>query len=337
MIWLLTLHLIVAVTFHFYTLTTIGHLSRELAVKDNILSISIFFLTIWCIFLVVRSYPTPVAIILYAIIIAVFFSMVSCVLDFELLRLWLSPKNPAYDVWLVQTLPLRITIYCVIYAWTATYTALNRKTESLEQKLQLQSDAATLVREAELFKLRQQLQPHFLYNSLNSISALIMIEPDKAQEMIGKLSEFLRSSVKREAKDTMPIDEELEYVQSYLAIESIRFGDRLQVEYKKDYTDDAVIPPFLLQPLLENAIKFGLYGKTGKVVITMRIQLITPMLEIKITNPYDASMQTSKGTGFGLDGINRRLYLLYGRADLLETHKDDETFTTILKIPQQHV
>lgn len=337
MIWLMTLHLIVAITFHFYTLTTIGHLSRELAVKDNLLSISIFFLTIWCIFLVVRSYPTPVAIILYAIIIAVFFSMVSCVLDFELLRLWLSPKNPAYDVWLVQTLPLRITIYCIIYAWTATYTALNRKTESLEQKLQLQSDAATLVREAELFKLRQQLQPHFLYNSLNSISALIMIEPDKAQEMIGKLSEFLRSSVKREAKDTMPIDEELEYVQSYLAIESIRFGDRLQVEYKKDYTDDAVIPPFLLQPLLENAIKFGLYGKTGKVIITMHIQLIAPMLEIKITNPYDASMQTSKGTGFGLDGINRRLYLLYGRADLLETHKDDETFTTILKIPQQHV
>jgi len=333
----MTLHLIVAVTFHFYTLTTIGHLSRELAVKDNILSILIFFITIWTIYIVVRSYPTPVAIILYAIIIAIFFSMVSCVLDFELLRLWLSPKNAAYDVWLVQTLPLRITIYCVIYAWTATYTALNRKTESLEQKLQLQSDATTLLREAELFKLRQQLQPHFLYNSLNSISALIMIGPDKAQDMIGKLSEFLRSSVKREAKDTMPVDEELEYVQSYLAIESIRFGNRLQVDYKKEYTDDAEIPPFLLQPLLENAIKFGLYGKTGNVTITVHIQLQSPMLVISISNPYDPSMQASEGTGFGLDSIRRRLYLLYARADLLETQKDNEIFTTILKIPQSHV
>jgi len=335
--WLLVLHVFVVLTFHFYTLTTIGHLSKELAVKDNILSISLFFLTIWSIYIVVRSYPTPVAIIFYAIIIAVFFSMVSCVLDFELLRLWLSPKNPAYDIWLVQTLPLRITIYCVIYAWTATYTALNKKTESLEQKLQLQADATTLVRDAELFKLRQQLQPHFLYNSLNSISALIMIQPDKAQEMIGKLSEFLRSSVKREARDAMPVDEELEYVQSYLAIESIRFGDRLQVQYQKEYTDDAMMPPFLLQPLLENAIKFGLYGKTGDVIITMHIQLQSPMLIITITNPYDPSMQSSKGTGFGLEGIMRRLYLLYGRADLLETKEDNEIFTTILKIPQSHV
>jgi len=337
MIWLVTLHLIVAITFHFYTLTTIGHLNKEFAVKDNIVSILIFFATIWTIYIIVRSYPTPVAIVLYAIIIALFFSLVSCVLDFELLRLWLGSKNPDYDNWLVHTLPLRITLYCVVYTWTATYTALNKKTESLEQKLQLQTDATTLLREAELFKLRQQLQPHFLYNSLNSISALIMIQPDKAQEMIGKLSEFLRSSVKREAQDAMPVDEELEYVQSYLAIESIRFGDRLQVEYKKEYTDDATIPPFLLQPVLENAIKFGLYGKTGNVSIHMHIELQTPLLVISITNPFDASMQPSKGTGFGLEGIRRRLYLLYGRADLLETKQDNELFTTILKIPQAYV
>jgi two-component system LytT family sensor kinase len=111
----------------------------------------------------------------------------------------------------------------------------------------------------------------------------------------------------------------------------------LQVEYKKEYTDDAEIPPFLLQPLLENAIKFGLYGKTGTVTITMHIQLQSPMLVISISNPYDASMQASGGTGFGLESIRRRLYLLYARADLLETQKDNEIFTTILKIPQSHV
>jgi len=164
-----------------------------------------------------------------------------------------------------------------------------------------------------------------------------MIAPDKAQEMIGKLSDFLRSSVKRESEDTLPINEELVYIQSYLAIESVRFGDRLQVHFEKEYTDDATIPPFLLQPILENAIKFGLYGKTGTVSIVIHILLDGPMLTITITNPYDPETQPPKGTGFGLEGIQRRLYLIYARTDLLETDKDEQNFTTILKIPQNHV
>ena len=155
--------------------------------------------------------------------------------------------------------------------------------------------------------------------------------------MIGKLSDFLRSSVKRESEDTLPVSEELEYIQSYLAIESVRFGDRLRVRIEKEYTDDAVIPPFLLQPIIENAIKFGLYGSTGVVTITVHIVLEGSMLMITITNPYDADTQPPRGTGFGLEGVQRRLYLLYARADLLETKKDGKYFTTILKIPQHHV
>ena len=164
-----------------------------------------------------------------------------------------------------------------------------------------------------------------------------MIQPDKAQEMIGRLSDFLRSSVKREAQDTIPIAEELLYIESYLAIESVRFGDRLKVTIEKDYTDDAMIPPFLLQPVLENAIKFGLYGKTGGVDISIHIGLKDGVLTIVITNPYDPQTTPPRGTGFGLEGIKRRLYLLFSRADLLETQSDDINFTTILKIPQAHV
>ena len=161
-----------------------------------------------------------------------------------------------------------------------------------------------------------------------------MIQPDKAQEMIGRLSDFLRSSVNREAKDTIPVAEELLYIESYLAIESVRFGDRLNVTIEKAYTDDATIPPFLLQPVLENAIKFGLYGKTGCVDISVHIALKESILTIIITNPYDPQTSPPKGTGFGLEGIKRRLYLLYARADLLETQSDEQYFTTILKIPQ---
>lgn len=164
-----------------------------------------------------------------------------------------------------------------------------------------------------------------------------MIAPDKAQEMIGKLSDFLRSSVKREAQDSIPVAEELQYIESYLTIESIRFGDRLKVIFENDYTPKANIPPFLLQPVLENAIKFGLYGRTGEVTITVNILSPGNMLNIIVTNPYDPDGQQPTGTGFGLKGIKRRLQLLYARADLLETTKDGNTFTTILKIPQVHV
>lgn len=164
-----------------------------------------------------------------------------------------------------------------------------------------------------------------------------MMAPDRAQEMIGKLSDFLRSSVQRESEDNLPVKDELTYIQSYLAIESVRFGDRLQVDINNNSKEDAILPPFLLQPILENAIKFGLYGKTGAVNIKIDISSEANMLFITITNPYDNNMRPPKGTGFGLEGIRRRLYLLYARTDLLETQTDEFTFTTILKIPQQNV
>lgn len=253
------------------------------------------------------------------------------------IKLSTNKADTQYLSWLFHTISIRFIINWLVCGWIATYVAMTKRSDELESKYLQQSDASVLLKEAELHKLRLQLQPHFLYNSLNSISALTMIAPDKAQEMIGRLSDFLRTSVKREAQDRILIDEELAYIEAYLAIESIRFGDRLQVVFEKEYTDDATIPPFLLQPVLENAIKFGLYGKTGKVVISIHIFINDGMLTITITNPYDMESASPTGTGFGLKSIQRRLYLIFARADLLETQKDSESFTTILKIPQAHV
>lgn len=282
-------------------------------------------------------YPTTAAIIPYALITALLMSIIATVSEWESLKWWVVTNNAEYKTWLTHTLPIRFLIVWILNTWMATNSALFKNINTLDSRFQQKTDASVLLKEAELFKLRQQLQPHFLYNSLNSINALIMISPDKAQEMIGKLSDFLRSSVKRESEDTISISEELIYIQSYLAIESVRFGDRLQVHIEKEHADDATIPPFLLQPILENAIKFGLYGNTGTVSIIIHIESDGPMLSLTITNPYDADMQPPKGTGFGLEGIQRRLYLMYARTDLLETKKDEKYFTTILKIPQSHV
>lgn len=319
---------------HAFILHTIVGFPWDIAINDAVISSVILSLSVWGIILLIRKYPTSAAITLYALFVALFISLATAAAEYEVLRFWVSPKYPSYEYWLRHTMPIRFLVIWLFNIWVATISALRKNISTLDTRFQQQADASVLLKEAELFKLRQQMQPHFLYNSLNSISALIMIAPDRAQEMIGKLSDFLRSSVKREAEDVIPIAEELNYIQSYLAIESVRFGDRLRVQFDKQYTDDATIPPFLLQPILENAIKFGLYGKTGAVTIDIHIALDGPMLTISITNPYEPGAQPPTGTGFGLEGIQRRLYLLYARADLLETRSDDTTFTTILKIPQ---
>lgn len=335
--WLLPILSVVVLALHILILFYESGQPQGIVIRDSVLSTVLLSLSAWCIYILIDAYPTRVAILLYAIIVGALLCGINMLGDVQILRWWLGAKSPAYNQWLIQTLYTRVFIYFIICEWIATYAALNKKTLSLQNKFAQQTDAAILLRDAELFKLRQQLQPHFLYNSLNSISALTMIQPEKAQEMIGRLSEFLRSSVKRESEDMIAISDELDYIQAYLAIESIRFGDRLKVIFDKQYTDDAKIPPFLLQPILENAIKYGLYGKTGNVTITMHIKLQDAFLIITVTNPYDPQTKPSKGTGFGLEGIQRRLYLLYARTDLLETEKDNETFTTILKIPQAHV
>lgn len=322
---------------HLYLLHYVIHFDWKVALGDGITGSVLLSLSVWVMVLIIRSYPTTAAIMPYALFMAIVVSFATTMANWQILKWWVIKDNPAYDEWFVHTSPIRFLLIWMVNSWIATSASMRKNITALDTRFQQQTDASVLLKEAELFKLRQQLQPHFLYNSLNSISALVMISPDKAQEMIGKLSEFLRSSVKRESEDTLPVDDELLYIQSYLAIESIRFGDRLQVQIEKKFTGKATIPPFLLQPILENAIKFGLYGKTGAVSITISIVLEGPMLSITITNPYDANLQPPKGTGFGLEGIQRRLYLLYARTDLLETKKDNQFYTTILKIPQQNV
>jgi sensor histidine kinase YesM len=313
------------------------------SLTDATISASLLVGMVWMGMLAVNNYPTKVGVFIYSIIIGIGAGVIAWSLDKFALNWWFRGEEN-YLSWLKESQLSRVVISILACSWVITLTAINKRTREVEDQFKNMTDAATLHREAELFKLRQQLQPHFLYNSLNSINALIMIMPEKAQEMVGKLSDFLRNSVKREGREQIPIDEELEYIEAYLAIEAVRFGDRLKVKCEKAHVDGATIPPFLLQPILENAIKFGLYGKTGTVDIQLQIKLEGDYLVLTIVNPYDPENRPPSGTGFGLTGIERRLYLLYARMDLLEARpghtaeeQDEKTFTTILKIPQHHV
>lgn len=334
--WIISTLIILAFFVQLYIIVEIIGFGWQQATAGAVTNTLVIGLGIWGLLLLIKSYPTKVSLYPYALVMALLVSVCTILADWQVLK-WLmklTDNSPLFIHWFNHTMPVRFLLIWVFYSWIATNSALWKNIDVLNTRFQEHADAAILLREAELFKLRQQLQPHFLYNSLNSISALVMISPDKSQDMIGKLSDFLRDSVKRESEDMIPLEEEIRYIESYLAIESVRFGDRLKVNLNKGNIKQGSIPPFLFQPLLENAIKFGLYGKAGQVEINITISTEGDLLLLCITNPYDSTGLQKGGTGFGLKGVGRRLYLLFARNDLLETTADGAVFTTILKIPQ---
>ena len=235
-----------------------------------------------------------------------------------------------------QSMPVRGSFIFLMMSFAALLSWLLVSMGEQQVRSAVHNEAEQLVKEAELVKLRQQLQPHFLFNSLNSINALIGSEPANARKMIQQLSDFLRGTLRKDEKQLIALWEEWQHLNLYLDIEKVRFGDRLNVQLiLKENARQAILPALILQPLVENAIKFGLYGTTDAITITIEAEMIHDQLSIQIGNPYDADSQSSvKGTGFGLDSVRRRLYLLFSRNDLLHTSAGDSLFITQLKIPQ---
>lgn len=234
-----------------------------------------------------------------------------------------------------KSMPIRFCIGFLNIGWIILITLFWKRMDSEREARERQTDMEKISREAELYKLRQQLQPHFLFNSLNSINALIHLKPEEARKMVQQLSDFLRGTLKREDHQFVTFEEELEYLKLYLDIEKVRFGYRLKTSFDaEENTFKSEIPPLVLQPLMENAIKFGLYGTTGEVEIGLRARMMDHYLVIAITNPFDPDMQMQHGTGFGLKSIRRRLFLLFGRDDLMEINQSGDKFVAIFRIPQ---
>lgn len=234
-----------------------------------------------------------------------------------------------------QSVPVRIMFGLFIIGIAGLSSILWYNLQNQQEAERRKKEAENLAVEAELFNLRQQLQPHFLFNSLNSINALIGFEPDMARKMIQQLSDFLRGTLRKESRQWSTLSEELAHLQLYLEIEKVRFGHRLETRIDSDETTDNMkLPAMLLQPVVENAIKYGLYDTTGDIEITIVAQAKgAEELMITVTNPYDPNSR-GKGTGFGLSSIQRRLYLLFAGQQLLKTYGENGIFTTILTIPQ---
>lgn len=236
-----------------------------------------------------------------------------------------------------ESLPIRLAIAILISGCVILISVLGYTLEDQKEQERRKNESEKIVRDAELYKLRQQLQPHFLFNSLNSISALVISQPSEARRMIQQLSDYLRSTLKKEEHMWVMLSEELEYLKLYLDIEKVRFGHRLTTDIRSE--EPALVmklPAMLLQPIVENAIKFGLYDTTDDITIGMDCAVKEQMLVITVRNPFDAEIsQPGKGTGFGLSSVQRRLSLLFARNDLLSTSAKGNIFITRVKIPQQ--
>ncbi len=243
---------------------------------------------------------------------------------------------PGYANFITLSVVIRFFTDFLAIGWMAMISMIWYTQQDQKENEKRKSEAEKLAREAELYNLRQQLQPHFLFNSLNSINALIGFKPDEARKMIHQLSDFLRGTLKKDDQQQVTLNEELQHLNLYLEIEKVRFGHRLKTEISCDeQCGESILPAMILQPLVENAIKFGLYDTTDDVVVSIRAGLESNYLELIVQNPFDPkTSRPRQGTGFGLSGVQRRLYLLFARNDLMETHANDNIFTTIIKIPQ---
>lgn len=191
--------------------------------------------------------------------------------------------------------------------------------------------------EFELKSLENQWQPHFLFNSLNSINALITVQPEKARTMVHLLSNFMRYSVRVEKGEITTLQNEFEHISRYIDIEKVRFGERLDFEVKiESELFDLKLPKLILQPLVENAIKYGLYNTLEDVTIQLAAVLENNNLIVTIENPFDPdSVEEKKGTGFGLRSVRKKLFILYRCDGLVQTKSENNLFRVQLTIPQE--
>lgn len=304
------------------------------AIKDSLLTATTITLACYVVANALHYYQPGKERVVYILVWVVSLSVLSLSASYYSVT-WLI-EDEVYREFVKYSLPLRFVGASLLIGWMAVMNLLWNIQKDTSENERRKLDAESLAREAELYNLRQQLQPHFIFNSLNSIIALISSSPEKARQMVFQLSDFLRGTLQKDDKALLNINEEIEHLQLYLDIEKVRFGHRLNLELTiEEYCHDCVVPAMIIQPLLENAIKYGVYHTTGQVDILIEINKVADFLDIRISNPFDPDHRVpQKSSGFGLRSIERRLFLIYGRTDLLKIEQKENTFIANILIPQ---
>ncbi len=247
----------------------------------------------------------------------------------------ISGHDEGYMNWLDQTLTLRIIAGTLIYVIMISVFYLLINNQNLAERKIHEEALQNLLYKSELNALRAQIKPHFLFNALNSISSLTISNPPKAQEMVINLSDFMRYSLSFTGDGFSTLKQELNHVKLYLEIEKVRFGDRLMVEETIDESAyDWTLPPMILQPLMENAVKHGMYDVSEKSLVRLEAIVNGDRLQIGISNSYDPAAISHSGTGTGLQNVMKRFAMIYGIHNLVQVEKDEQSFKIQLSIPK---
>lgn len=239
------------------------------------------------------------------------------------------------SLWTLITLPWSFLLY---FALLGTFHAFTYYREARQQELHAAQLSGQLS-DARLRALRTQLQPHFLFNALNAITVLVRDRRDApALRMLEQLSELLRQVLRTDRPHEIPLREELELVQQYLAIEQVRFADRLRVNYAiEEPTLGVAVPSFVLQPLIENALRHGLMDRLDDALLEIGARRVDNWLELWVRD-NGRGLTAERASGIGLQNTRERLETLYGDAAslTLQTHADGGTMARI-RIPWRTV
>jgi len=235
-------------------------------------------------------------------------------------------QSLANNIALIINYGVYFTIWAVFYVAVKGLMELNK---SREQRLELESN----LKESQLNTLKGQINPHFMFNSLNNIRGLMLEDVEKSRHMLTSLSETLRYSLTNNGNDAIALEDELEMVDNYIELSKIQFENRLQF---KTQIDDGIlhikVPPMIVQMLVENAIKHGVSKLKQGGIVSLNAYLEAENLKIEVANP--GTLQTSKNTTqVGLENIRKRITLLYGEKGEFSLKESNDQVIATIKIP----
>jgi two-component system LytT family sensor kinase len=336
--WLIWLFLAAGQSLLFYF--AFGSYSK-IGIIDSILSLLIYSglaLSLWYPFSFFNTSTSSTPVLIGNLVASGAISVTLWVLITKFLMQMILPEGNSYQAYWDATFSYRVGTGVFIYGLIILTYYLFISLTNLSEKNAKEARLESLVKETELKMLRSQINPHFLFNSLNSISSLTVTDPEKARMMVVKLSDFMRYALSRKDEQPVSLQSELDNLRLYLDIEKVRFGDKLTTEeYIETSCLDFKLPVMLLQPLYENAVKHGVYESTETVKIITAAKIIEGYMEIIIKNNYDTAPSLRKGTGTGLLNVSRRLELFYGNKASIKTIKENNIYTVTLYIPAEYL